>query len=571
MRFFGRYSFGFLLTVVVFVQTAVCVIQPQLQEYVGIRQLKRMAPELTGSGSGFAVICRSFTYLDGIPQNDYRPAVWHNCFEDGRFIFHDYNGLTAGISPHSTAVCSILFGSDPNGFNSLVGRFRYEGIVPAAKADVYEFWHFLANNVFDNIPVDSDILVASMGSYSQDWWSRGIESLVDEYGLIAVMAIGNGYTAGSGLLYPAAGANVIGVGVVDSVDTGQLPMRLSCFSLPRPAHSSFGPTQDGRCKPDIVAPGDCLVADINDPAGYTPAGNWSSFSTPLTAGVLGLLVQTASGEPNLSAALDIDGGNCVMKAVLMNSATKLPFWHKGRLTRQDDHEVPLDYIQGAGLLNAPRAYNQLSAGRNRPGDVPEIGWDLGVLSQQDGEETYRFTVSDPNRKVIAITAVWNRHYRNRYPFEPDTEKDSDLRLELWAVDTNKPDNDYLLDYSDSSVDNVEHIYMPLDANYIDYEIAISYSDMDKSKMVSQLYGLAWSVDDYNCADSNDILWYDLNSDGIVNNRDFSVVIENMHDVDPLAEEPVLGDIDGNGAIDVNDIRLLLNNRNRRAEWYQPQP
>ena len=68
----------------------------------------------------------------------------------------------------------------------------------------------------------------------------------------------------------------------------------------------------------------------------------------------------------------------------MNSATKLPYWHKGRLSVEDDHEVPLDYVQGAGVVDAARAYRLLTAGRGKPGDVAAAGWDLNQLASRAG-------------------------------------------------------------------------------------------------------------------------------------------------------------------------------------------
>ncbi len=276
-----------------------------------------------------------------------------------------------------------MFGEDPDAFNKRVGQFSYEGVVPQSKADIYEFWNFLANNVFTNLPPEADVVTASIGSPFEDWWTRGIQSMAEQYGLIVVAGIGNGTNAHDTVLYPGAGANVIGVGVVDSVNAGDPAIKLAQFSLAYPEHSSSGPTADGRCKPDIVAPGNCLAAVVKEPNYYEPTGNWSSFSTPVVAGVVGLLVQKAREDPALSAALLPAGGNCVMKAILLNSATKLPFWHKGRLSKDDDHFVPLDYIQGAGMVNAVGAYEQLVSGRYEPNDVPAVGWDLNHLRKSE--------------------------------------------------------------------------------------------------------------------------------------------------------------------------------------------
>jgi len=551
------------------------MLQPQGLNFAGIYQLRQIDPTLFGSQVKFAVICRSFTYLNDEPQNDYRPDTLHNCFWNSRIAFHDSSELAGGISPHSTALCSILFGDDPNGYNDQLGYFDYQGAVPDANVDIYEFWYFLVNYVFANKPVDSDILVAGIGSHQEDWWTRGIESMVEQDGVIAVMGIGNGSVVEDIPLYPGAGANVIGVGVVDSVKSVQLETNLSYFSLVYPEHSCFGPTKDGRCKPDIVAPGNCLAADANGPGSYQPSGNWSSFSTPLVAGTLGMLVQKAKDDPNLSAAIDPNGGNCVMKAIVMNSAKKLAFWHKGKLTKEDDHEVPLDYLQGAGMLNAVSAYDQLIAGQRGPGVVPSTAWDLNqLLDSKNVAHSYRITLNNPADKVIAVTLVWNKHYKNEYPFEPLPEKDTNLRLELWAIDYNNPYNDSLMDYSDSAVDNVEHIFSLLDANISNYEILVSYGEANEpNEVVSSPYAIAWDIKQNvkNYTDrmqDTDLFWYDLNSDGIVDELDFVFLVENLISSGKTSENPLIGDIDLSGAIDVNDLRILMNNRGLKADWYE---
>jgi len=421
-------------------------LQPQALDLAGIYQLRQIEPDLTGAGVNFAVICRSITYIDGEPQNDYRPSTEHNCFRAKKFNFYDNSELSAGISPHSTAICSILLGEDLYAYNQDMGQFYYQGAAPQAQAEVYEFWHFLINNVSPQIPPDANIITASIGYQFEDWWTRGIEAMAEHYGLIVVAGIGNGSDAYDPLLYPGAGANAIGVGVIDSVNAEEPAVRLAHFSLAKPAHSSSGPTKDGRCKPDIVAPGNCLAANVNEPNGYEPTGNWSSFSTPIVAGTIGLLMQKAGQEPNLSSAVAPDGGNCVIKAILLNSAKKLPYWHKGRLEKYDDHFVPLDYIQGAGMLNAVGAYRHLSAGQYEPNNVPTTGWDLNSLEKDSASENiYKITIAEPADKFITTTIAWNKHYESAYPFEPLAEKDANMRLELWAVDRNDPNNDYLLD------------------------------------------------------------------------------------------------------------------------------
>ncbi|UCF00376.1 MAG: S8 family serine peptidase [Planctomycetota bacterium] len=542
------------------------ILQPQGLNAAGIYTLRELDPNLTGFGTKFAVICRSITYINGEPQNDYRPSTEHDCLKNRQFSFYGQDELPAGISPHSTAICSILFGKDHEAFNPRLGQFYYQGAAPQAEADIYEFWHFLANNIFAGSAPDADILTASFGKQFEDWWTRGIESMAEQFGLIVVAGIGNGSHVYDPLLYPGAGANVIGVGVVDSVNTENLPNNLSQFCFAYPEHSSCGPTDDGRCKPDIVAPGNCLAADANEPNHYKPTGNWSSFSTPIVAGTIGLLVQKAKQDSSLNAAISPYGGNCVIKALLVNSATKLPYWHKGRLGTDDDHQVPLDYIQGSGMLNAVGAYKHLIAGIKKPGDVPTIGWDLNHL-QKDKKPLnfYRVTVAEPADKFITATLVWNKHYTSAYPFEPLPEKDANLRLELWAVNKENPENYYLLDYSDSKVDNLEHIYCRTDPNYTNYEIAVFYSDLNEANKpeISQRYGIAWSVSVKQ--EGHGISWYDLNSDGIVDELDFNTLLNNFMVSIKAPESYQFGDINTDGKIDAEDFQILREHISTQAD------
>ncbi len=555
-------------------------LQPQGLNYTGIYALRQLDPNLTGAGIKFAVICRSNTYIDGVPQNDYRPGIEHSCFKDKQLKFSDQGEPAAGTSPHSTAICSILLGEDPNASNPQLGQFHYQGAAPQAQADNYEFWYFLTNNIFPHSPPDADIVTAGFGTQFEDWWTRGIEAMAEHDGIIVVAGVGNGSDAFDPLLYPGAGSNVIGIGVVNSVNAENLAAKLANFSLPLPENSSIGPTADRRCKPDIVAPGNCLAADTNDPNNYEPTGNWSSFSTPIVAGTIGLLVQKAKEDPNLSSAVAKDGGNCVMKAILLNSAKKLPYWHKGKLQKDDDHETPLDYIQGAGVLNAVGAYKNLIAGQTKPGlsavasakaeDVPTLGWDNNELVRsslgEGGQNVYKITLAEPNEEFITATAVWNKHYDSNYPFEPMPAQDADLRLEIWAVDTNDPNNNYLLDYSDSKVDNVEHIYAQADANFTNYELVVSFSDDDPNQTASaERYGLAWDVTKKQ--ESNNILLYDLNADGIVNDLDLTILVDNVLTSVKSSENYLLGDINADGTIDKKDFKILLDHKDTTADWY----
>ncbi|MBN2130936.1 MAG: S8 family serine peptidase, partial [Sedimentisphaerales bacterium] len=291
-------------------------LQPQGLDRAGIYALRQLDPGLSGAGVRFGVVCRSFTYSEAEePQNDYRPNVGHNCFQTANLHFLDAAALEAGVSPHSTAICSILFGGDPRGIAESLDPFVYEGAVPDAEAYIYEFQHFVTEQVAAESRPDLDVLAASFGYPFETWWTRGIESWAEHEGLIVVASIGNGANVSDPPFYPGAGSNAIGVGVVSSVNTEDAATNLAHFALAYPERSSGGPTDDGRCKPDLIAPGNCLAAGTADEADYITSGNWSSFSTPVAAGVVGLLMQVAKQDAGLNLAVSPRGGNCVLKAI----------------------------------------------------------------------------------------------------------------------------------------------------------------------------------------------------------------------------------------------------------------
>jgi hypothetical protein len=169
--------------------------------------------------------------------------------------------------------------------------------------------------------------------------------------------------------------------------------------------------------------------------------------------------------------------------------------------------------------------------------------------------------------VLTATLTWNRHYSEKYPFEHLFDKDSDLRLEVWAVNPADPSRDILLDYSDSRVDNVEHIWFGTPAEYTQYKIVVSYSNLEGRMPAagSERYALAWTVDDK--PHDENILWYDLNGDGIVDEKDLAILKANQLAGQVSSQAYLIGDVNGDGVIDGRDLQELLVRYNRTADWY----
>lgn len=229
------------------------------------------------------------------------------------------------------------------------------------------------------------------------------------------------------------------------------------------ADDTVNPLSDGRSKPDIVAPG----------------SSYSSYTTPLVAGAAALLIQSAelehAGTGTADAATDIR----TLKALLLNGATK------NSLTWANTTTQPLDSSNGAGTLNINQSQYLLASGQYNETEndhtttsgaehlPPEntnnlssnTGWALSNLTTTvtgfgrnrafaDVTDHYYFQLDANTAQAyyLTTTLAWNRQ-NNR-----STINNLDLFLYQLTTDTNGDQVSTLITSSQSTIDNVEHIY-----------------------------------------------------------------------------------------------------------------
>ena len=104
----------------------------------------------------------------------------------------------------------------------------------------------------------------------------------------------------------------------------------------RASFSSVGNTADGRTKPDVMAPGSFVYLAGSSGPSYYFAGNGTSYSTPLVAG---LAAQLLSANPKLT--------NMQIRAALRNTASN---------SQSPNREI------GWGLVDGQAAYNYITTG-----------------------------------------------------------------------------------------------------------------------------------------------------------------------------------------------------------------
>ncbi len=85
---------------------------------------------------------------------------------------------------------------------------------------------------------------------------------------------------------------------------------------------------------------------------------------------------------------------------------------------------------------------------------------------------------------------------------------------------------------------------------------------------AQPYGLAWNISEKQNSES--IFWYDLNADGIVDEADFAILVNNILNSKKSSHTYLLGDINSDGSIDIKDFNILIEQNDRKTDWYIPK-
>lgn len=272
----------------------------------------------------------------------------------------------------------------------------------------------------------------------------------------------------------AIAKNVIAIGAV-------LPAYESTTRNPARAwmsdFSGWGPTDDGRIKPDIVSDGvQLLSVDVEDPEGYRFMTG-TSMASPAAAGTAALLQDLYRSwfDEYMSAAL--------LKALLIHTATDL-----GRLGP--------DYVYGWGLLDGQAAAMVIHDHFLTPDRYALVA---GVLQNS---ETNEYTISWDGISPLSATLVWTDPPPPAALIEALEEElnatnrmlihDLDLRIvgpddavyEPWVLDPAQPTNNATA--GDNVLDNVERVDA-LPTLPGDYRVRITHKDDLTS--ATQPYGL----------------------------------------------------------------------------------
>jgi PGF-pre-PGF domain-containing protein len=395
-------------------------------------------------------------------------AEWNHSDLIGRVSIGD-NGTcsypeTCANDDHATHVGGTVMGSG----NKSSGTYR--GMAPNATLVSYEW-----PNTITEIYTESNDSVANynavisqnswgydtspptycsiMGdydelSYAYDNIVNGNSSVIDSP-IVVVFAAGNeraptrcggyGYVYNTTVGPGGTAKNVITVGAVNSNDDSMT------------SFSSWGPTDDGRIKPDVVAPGCEDEPNRNDSnpdktIWSTETGDsyggmcGTSQAAPVVSGISALVFEDYRDKHN-----DADPLPSTVKAVLLHTATDL-------------NNTGPDYSTGWGLVNATAAVNKVREDVNGTETIVE-----GNLSTTGENRTYKIYVS--NQADLKLTLVWDD-----YPADLSSARqlvnDLDLivtnssgdRFYPWTLDKDNPGAAAVRSQKDN-INNVEQVYV----------------------------------------------------------------------------------------------------------------
>lgn len=446
-----------VLAAVVGIFCAQPMARAQALDQIGVTLLRATTTNLNGAGIRVAQ-----------PEGGYDQGT--NWEVNPAVVSHPLGFLTYISASGSTTNFPNSISSESGHAND-VGRLFY-GMSYGVATNVVHVDNYDANHFYNDIvaainpPAITNSVVNQSFSFGAQTASvqQQIDSQYDDYAAqfrtLFVSAVDNGGNVHA----PGTSYNCIGV---------------AAYAIN--AATSIGPTIDnGRCKPDIIAP-----------------ASTTSYATPQVSGAAAILIQAVfrgDGGSDTNSAVDIR----TIKALLLNGATKPVGWTNGNST-------PLDARYGAGVVNIFNSYRQLIGGKSgfivsmtytngaahpptgAAGSVGVLcGWDFNTNTStslptaQITVKHYYFDVTNgPNDFIGTATLAWNRQQN----------KSGINNLDLFLYNCA---NSNLVACSTSLVDNVEHIFVPkLESGRYDLQVLMNASGVSPINN-TEPYALAFS-------------------------------------------------------------------------------
>ncbi|MCE5315625.1 MAG: S8 family serine peptidase [Armatimonadota bacterium] len=322
---------------------------------------------------------------------------------------HTYDTSFAGVAPEAELVFQSIGDGGEYVFPPLDLASLFQPAYDDGARVHSNSWGSAANGQYTTYSNEVDqfiwnhkdfTIVFAVGNEAEDLDEDGI---VDQDSLYAPATAKNCISVGATESYRTTGGYQMGYGTAWSSSYPVAPIRLDLMSDDRDGMAAFsgrGPTDDGRVKPDICAPGTNIVScrahgSISPTAWGLYNANYiynggTSMSTPQVAGAAALVREYYVNEKGTqpSAAL--------VKATLINGAVDIsPGQYDS--THKECSAVP-DFAQGWGRMNLEESL------ASDPPKVMEFADEPSGLSTGSYRE-YQYSVIDTSVPLKA-TLVW---------------------------------------------------------------------------------------------------------------------------------------------------------------------
>ena len=264
---------------------------------------------------------------------------------------------------------------------------------------------------------------------------------------------------------------------------------------------NYGPTRDGRCKPDLLGDGatNCIAPYWDWRDGFPDAiGFWgNSFAGPFVTGAAVQMIGCAKQH-------GLNRDHRLIKALILNSGVTA--LNDDGSPWSNSQTVPLDNQQGTGILNLQRVYAMYSAGRQPTGPVAVPGFDfttifgtnapgVNTLGSTNGVVSYRLGSPAAASADLDVTLAWDRHTfwsdvngngridaGDTFYVNNNTDAQNNLALVLYC-------NGVAIAQSVSALDTIQHLHLT-GLSPGAYELKVERLFVPNSGG-SEPYGLAW--------------------------------------------------------------------------------
>jgi hypothetical protein len=379
-------------------------------------------------GAGVDTSAKGMAYTANLNANDWS-------FDDAEMASAAANGML--LSNHSYGTITGWR------FNSDLSRWEWWGDTSVSAVEDYKFgfYSFDAQNwdlIARNAPYY--LIVKSAGNDRGDSHS-GLHYLNSSSGTSTATRDIDGGLDGYDCISTSGNAkNILTIGAVNAIPSGySAPAGVMMSSF-----SGWGPTDDGRIKPDIVANGVGVYSSLATHDSAYASYNGTSMSAPNTTGSLALIQQHHFNEKSsyLLAA--------TLKALVIHTADEA-----------GPTEGP-DYMFGWGLLNTAAAVEHISNVSSR---------DQILENTLSNNQTYDLVITSDGLSPLRATICWTDVPGNSpaISLNPTTSmlvNDLDLRIIETAIPTthfpyvlNPTTPSAAATTSDNERDNVEQVYL----------------------------------------------------------------------------------------------------------------